>query len=104
MVDSWEGDPMKNRRIRRISTAWSEVLVSLGLPPFPGPWDIGDKGFASQQVGIVGDSAAIEIPPVVLARVIDFQDWALRSNEFEGLFAFCVEYLRVRGSLASHGV
>jgi hypothetical protein len=71
-------------------------LLSRGLET----WETEDL-LRSKLVDVVGDSAALETPAVVLARVIDFQEWTLRSNKFEGLFAFCVEYLRVHGSSVS---
>jgi hypothetical protein len=47
------------------------------------------------------DSAAFEIPVAVLARIVDFKDYEDRSDEYERLFKFCVEYVRARGSSAS---
>jgi hypothetical protein len=50
--------------------------------------------------GFVCDSAALEIPAAVLARIIDFRDYEDHSDEYERLFQFCIEYVRVHGSSA----
>jgi hypothetical protein len=40
----------------------------------------------------VGDSAAIEIPAAVLARIVDFMDYEERLEDYNRLFTFCVKY------------
>jgi hypothetical protein len=55
----------------------------------------------SNLVRLVDDSTALEIPAAILSRVIDFQSCEARRKEYERLFTFCLEYLKVNGSSAS---
>jgi hypothetical protein len=52
-------------------------------------------------VCLFDDSAALEIPVVILSRIIDFRSCEGRQEEYERLFAFCIEYLSAHGSSAS---
>jgi hypothetical protein len=52
-------------------------------------------------VSLVCDSPALDIPAAILSRIIDFRSYEGRRKEYERLFAFCIEYLRARGSSAS---
>jgi hypothetical protein len=51
-------------------------------------------------VHFVSESAALEIPAAVLVRIIDFNAYEGRSDEYEHLFRFCIDYLKTRGSSA----
>jgi hypothetical protein len=53
-------------------------------------------------VSFVDNSAAFEIPVAVLVRSVDFRAFERRTEDYERLFTFCLEYLAVHGSAASH--
>jgi hypothetical protein len=52
-------------------------------------------------VCLFDDSAALEIPAAILSRIIGFRSCEGRREEYERLFAFCIEYLSAHGSSAS---
>jgi hypothetical protein len=52
-------------------------------------------------VSLVCDSAVLDIPAAILSRIIDFRSYEGRREEYERLFMFGIEYLRVHGSSAS---
>jgi hypothetical protein len=55
----------------------------------------------SNLVGLVSDSAALEIPVAILSRIVDFRCYEDNQEEYKRMFTFCVDYLRVHGSSAS---
>jgi hypothetical protein len=52
-------------------------------------------------VSLVCDSAALDIPALILSRIIDFRSCEGQREECERVLAFCIEYLRAHGSSAS---
>jgi hypothetical protein len=53
-------------------------------------------------ITFIGDSSALEIPPAIIARIIDFRCYTENCEDYGRLFAFCVEYLRIHSSSSSH--
>jgi hypothetical protein len=52
-------------------------------------------------IGLVDDSAALQIPAAILCQIIDFKSYESRRDEYERLFSFCIGYLKTHGSAAS---